>query len=457
MQNDKFHEECGIFGIFSNTPMELAVYTYYGLLSLQHRGQESAGIFCSNGKEITGFKGKGLVSEVFNENNLNTDKFFSSIGHVRYSTTGDSSLRNAQPITVNYKLGYLALAHNGNLVNASVLKELLEDAGSVFQSESDSEVILNLIARKVKIDVEEAIIKALQMIKGSYSIIILTQDKMIGIRDTRGIRPLCIGKLNGAYILSSESCALDVMGAELVRDVNPGEIVIIDKNGIKSISFSEKIRCATCSFEFIYFARPDSIIDNILVYAARQKSGELLAVESPIDADIITGVPASGVPAALGFSNKSKIPYRDTLIKNKYIGRTFIKPSQDIREKSVNVKLNVLKANVINKKVVLIDDSIVRGTTAKKLVEILRKAGAKEVHLRIAAPQVKYPCFLGINTPTRKELIGFNDLEKIKELLEVDSIAYLSMESLIKSLGNKNDYCFGCFNGIYPVSTIKSV
>ncbi|HNR64343.1 MAG TPA: amidophosphoribosyltransferase [Thermotogota bacterium] len=455
MNPDKLREACGVFGVFSNTPKELCTYTYYGLLSLQHRGQESAGIFCSDGEQICGHKAMGLVTEVFSERNLDKRNFIASIGHVRYSTTGDSTLVNAQPILANYKLGSLALAHNGNLVNARVLKELLEDAGSVFQSDSDSEVILNLIARKAKLSIEEAIIQALQMIKGSYALIMLTQDKLIGVRDPRGIRPLCIGQLDDSYVLSSESCALDTIGAKLIRDVLPGELVIIDKNGLSSIMFSEKIRCATCSFEFIYFARPDSFIDGIEVNRARQKSGGILALESPVGADLVTGVPDSGVPSAIGFSNQSQIPYGVTLIKNKYIGRTFIKPSQELREKSVSVKLNVLKSNVLNQRVVLIDDSVIRGTTAKRLVQLLRRAGAKEVHLRIASPQVMYPCFFGIDTPRRKELIGINDLKGMKGILEADSIEFLSLEGLIESLDHKSDFCFGCFNGIYPVSTIK--
>jgi amidophosphoribosyltransferase len=455
MSLDKFKEECGVFGIFSNSPKELSAYTYYGLLSLQHRGQESAGIFCTDGVQIYGRKDMGLVTEVFNENNLDKRNFIASIGHVRYSTTGNSTIQNAQPILAKYKLGALALAHNGNLVNAKVLRELLEDAGSVFQSDSDSEVILNLIARKAKLNIEDAIIQALQMIKGSYALVILTEDRLIGVRDPRGIRPLCIGQLEDAFVLSSESCALDTIGAKFLRDVRPGELVMIDKNGISSIIFSEKIRCATCSFEFIYFARPDSLIDGIEVNRARQKSGEILATESPVDADLVTGVPDSGVPSAVGFSNKSQIPYGVTLIKNKYIGRTFIQPSQELREKSVSVKLNVLKSNVFNRRVVLIDDSIIRGTTAKRLVQLLKNAGAKEIHLRIASPQVKYPCFFGIDTPRRQELIGINDLNSMKGILDVDSIEFLSLDGLVASLENKSEFCFGCFNGIYPVSTIK--
>jgi amidophosphoribosyltransferase len=455
MSLDKFKEECGVFGIFSNSPKELSAYTYYGLLSLQHRGQESAGIFCTDGVQIYGRKDMGLVTEVFNENNLDKRNFIASIGHVRYSTTGNSTIQNAQPILAKYKLGALALAHNGNLVNAKVLRELLEDAGSVFQSDSDSEVILNLIARKAKLNIEDAIIQALQMIKGSYALVILTEDRLIGVRDPRGIRPLCIGQLEDAFVLSSESCALDTIGAKFLRDVRPGELVMIDKNGISSIIFSEKIRCATCSFEFIYFARPDSLIDGIEVNRARQKSGEILATESPVNADLVTGVPDSGVPSAVGFSNKSQIPYGVTLIKNKYIGRTFIQPSQELREKSVSVKLNVLKSNVFNRRVVLIDDSIIRGTTAKRLVQLLKNAGAKEIHLRIASPQVKYPCFFGIDTPRRQELIGINDLNSMKGILDVDSIEFLSLDGLVASLENKSEFCFGCFNGIYPVSTIK--
>ncbi|SKA73649.1 amidophosphoribosyltransferase [Clostridium sp. USBA 49] len=451
--NDKLKEECGVFGIFTNNYDNAASIIYYGLYALQHRGQESAGIAVSNGKEINYYKDMGLVSEVFQRNNLISLKGNIGIGHVRYSTTGSSDINNAQPILGKYKLGNIAIAHNGNLVNADIIRELLEDGGCIFQTSSDSEVILNLIARGAKRGIESAVVDAISAVKGSYAIVILTEDKLIGVRDPNGIRPLCIGKLDENFILCSESCALDAVGAEFIRDVRPGEIVIIDNNGLKSIDFNERAKHEICSFEYIYFARPDSIIDGINVYEARFKAGEELFKESPVDADIVIGVPDSGIAAAMGYSKASGIPYSLGFIKNKYVGRTFITPSQELREKAVTVKLNPLKINVENKRVILIDDSIVRGTTSRKLVESLKKAGALEVHFRVASPVVKYPCYFGIDTPYRKELIGAQlDIDSIKEEIAADSLAYLSLKGLLKTLGSVNKFCLGCFNGIYPVA-----
>lgn len=452
-EEDKFKEECGVFGIYSKDALETPSITYYGLYALQHRGQESAGIAVSNGEEIECHKGMGLVSDVFSHKTLETMNGSIAIGHVRYSTTGDSSVNNAQPLIVKYKLGKIAIAHNGNLVNADIIKELLEDCGCIFQTSIDSEVILNLIARGARRGMERAVVDSIQAIKGSYAIVLMTEDKLIGVRDPNGIRPLCIGKINESYILCSESCALDAVGAEFIRDVKPGEIVIIDENGLKSISFIEKIKHETCAFEYIYFARPDSIIDGINVYSSRLEAGKQLYNESPVDADIVIGVPDSGLQAAMGYSRASGIPYETGFIKNKYVGRTFIAPSQEVRERAVAVKLNPLKVNVEGKKVILIDDSIVRGTTSRRLVESLRKAGAIEVHFRAASPVVKYPCYFGIDTPYRKELIGAQyDIENIRKEIGADSLAYLSIEGLISSLGGKNKFCLGCFNGIYPVA-----
>lgn len=452
MCNDKFKEECGVFGIYSKENLDIASITYYGLYALQHRGQESAGIAVSDGKNVICHKEMGLVNEVFNKSVLDEMKGISAIGHVRYSTTGSSNVNNAQPILGRYKLGNIAIAHNGNLVNADIIRELLEDGGCIFQTTNDSEVILNLIARGAKRGIEQAVLDAIQAVKGSYAIVILTENKLIGVRDQNGIRPLCIGKLNDSYILCSESCALDSIGAELVRDVRPGEIVIIDENGIKSINFSERAKQEVCAFEYIYFARPDSTIDGINVYSSRVKAGEELYKENPIKADIVIGVPDSGVPAAVGYSKASGIPYEIGFVKNRYVGRTFISPSQELREKAVSVKLNPLKVNIEGKSVVLIDDSIIRGTTSRRLVEALRKAGAKEVHFRIASPVVKYPCYFGIDTPYRKELIGAQlDIEDIRDEIGVDSLSYLSLEGLLKSLGS-NKFCLGCFNGVYPVA-----
>lgn len=450
---DKMEEECGVFGIFSNENIDVASITYYGLYALQHRGQESAGIAVSNGAEIMCYKEMGLVSDVFKEGTLRELKGNAAIGHVRYSTTGSSNVLNAQPLVSKYKLGSIAIGHNGNLVNADVIRELLEDGGTVFQTTIDSEVIINLIARGARKGMERAVVDAIQAVKGSYAIVMLTEDKLIGIRDPHGIRPLCIGKLNDAYILSSESCALDSVGADFVRDVKPGEIIIIDKNGMESIDFAERTKCETCSFEYVYFARPDSTIDGINVYNARVRGGEILYKEAPAEADIVIGVPDSGIAAAVGYAKASGIPFGIGLIKNKYIGRTFITPSQELREKAVSVKLNVLKVNVAGKRVLLIDDSIVRGTTSRRLVEILRKAGAKEVHFRVSSPIVKYPCYFGIDTAHRKDLIGSKlPVDEINNEIGADSLGYISIDGLLDSLGDEHGFCLGCFNGVYPIS-----
>jgi len=450
---DKMEEECGVFGIFSNEPMDVSSITYYGLYALQHRGQESAGIAVSDGQEIKFYKEMGLVSDVFNEESLKKLSGKSAIGHVRYSTTGSSNVINAQPLVSKFKLGSIAIGHNGNLVNADIIRGLLEDGGTVFQTSIDSEVIINLIARGAKKGIEKAVVDAIQAVKGSYAIVMLTEDKLIGIRDPNGIRPLCIGKLNDAYILSSESCAFDAIGGDFVRDVKPGEIIIIDKDGIQSIDFAEKTKCETCSFEYVYFARPDSTIDGINVYSSRVKSGEILYREEPIDADVVIGVPDSGIAAAVGYSKASGIPFEIGLVKNKYIGRTFIAPSQELRERAVSVKLNALKVNIEGKRVVLIDDSIVRGTTSRRLVDILRKAGAKEVHFRVSSPIVKYPCYFGIDTASRKELIGSKlPVDEICTEIGADSLGYLSIDGLLESLGVDHGFCLGCFKGVYPIS-----
>jgi amidophosphoribosyltransferase len=450
---DKFKDECGVFGIFSpDRDLDVSTLTYYGLYALQHRGEESAGIVYSDGVSLTCEKQMGLVCDVFNEEKLKVMKGHAAIGHVRYSTTGGSEVKNAQPLLTKFKLGDIAIAHNGNLVNAEVIRELLEDCGHMFQTSIDSEVILNLIARGAKKGVEKAVVDAIQAVKGSYAIVMLTKEKLIGVRDQNGIRPLCIGTIGNSYVIASESCALDAVGAEFLRDVNPGEIVIIDESGLTSINFAEKAKNATCAFEYIYFARPDSTIDGINVYASRVKAGEQLFEESPIDADMVIGVPDSGMAAAIGYSKASGIPFGMGLIKNRYVGRTFISPTQEIRERAVSVKLNALKINVEGKRVILIDDSIVRGTTSRRLVEILKKAGATEVHFRVCSPVVKYPCYFGIDTPYRKDLIGANiEVEEIRQQIGADSLGYLSIEGLLKSLGHTH-FCLGCFKGTYPVS-----
>ena len=451
---DKFKEECGVFGVYSKSSLDVAKVTYYGLYALQHRGQESAGIAVSDGKNMNIHKSMGLVSEAFDEKSLSLLKGNASIGHVRYSTTGSSNIINAQPILTNCKFGSMAIAHNGNLVNAEVIKELLEDGGNIFQTSIDSEVVLSLIARAYKKGIGKAVISAVQAIKGSFAMVILTEDKLIGVRDPNGIRPLCLGKLEDSYILSSESCAFDTVGAEFVRDIRPGEIVIIGEDGIESISYSEKIKSKVCAFEYIYFARPDSVIDGISVYESRRKAGEILFEECPVEADIVVGVPDSGLAAAVGFSKASSIPFGIGFIKNRYVGRSFIAPSKEMRERIVSLKLNPLKENIKGKRVVLVDDSIVRGTTSKILVEMLRRAGAKEVHFRVSSPVVKYPCYFGIDTPYRKDLIGANlTIEEIRKEIGADSLGYISEEGVVKSFGEKEGFCLGCFSGIYPVDT----
>ena len=388
---DKFKDECGVFGVYSNSPMDVSGMTYYGLYALQHRGQESAGIAVGNGTEVDIHKGLGLITEAFTKDDLNRLKGHIAIGHVRYSTTGSTKVENAQPLLASSKLGHIAMAHNGNLVNADVIRDLLEDGGHVFHTTIDSEVIATLIARGAKRGIERAVVDAIQAVRGSFAMVIATKDKLIGARDPHGIRPLCIGKVDDAYVMSSESCALDAVGAEFVRDVEPGEVVVIDEDGIKSIKYSENTLCHTCAFEYIYFARPDSVIDGLDVQVTRVKAGEELYKEHPIEADIVSAVPDSGIPAAIGYARASGIPYDTAFAKNRYVGRTFITPSQEIREKAVAVKLNPLKVNVKGKRVILIDDSIVRGTTSKHLVDSLRRAGAKEVHFLVASPVVKFP------------------------------------------------------------------
>lgn len=454
MAKDKMEEECGVFGIYSKEKNEVAQITYYGLYALQHRGQESAGISVSNFGEIVTYKGMGLTADVFTPETLNNLVGNAAIGHVRYSTTGASKLENAQPLESRYKLGQIAVAHNGNLTNAKIIRELLEDAGSTFNTSIDSEVIIKMIARKANGNVEDAIRSTVGAIKGAYALVILAGNKLVGVRDPYGIRPLCLGiNENGDYILASESCAIDAVGGTLIRDVLPGEMVIIDENGVKSVKYSENNKKAPCSFEHIYFARPDSVIDGLNVYESRVEAGRLLAKQMKVEADVVIGVPDSGIPAAIGFAEASGIPYAIGLVKNKYIGRTFIKPTQALREQAVMVKLNPLKVNLEGKRVVIIDDSLVRGTTSKILIEIIRRAGAKEVHFRSASPAVKHSCYFGIDTAHREELIAARlSVEEIRKEINADTLDYLSMENMLKSLKGC-DYCVGCFNGEYPVDT----
>ena len=469
------HDECGVVGIYGAE--NAASLSYFALTSLQHRGQESAGIAVSDGDTINLHKGIGLVGDVFKQNHFENLKGNISVGHVRYATAGGRTIANAQPFLNTFKLGSIALAHNGQLVNHSDLRTMLEDFGSTFSSTSDTEVILKLIVRKFienggklgsgKTDKNEqlfieAVLQAVKEIKGSFALCIMTEDLLIGVRDPNGIRPLCLGKIDKGYIIASESCAIDAVNGQFIRDVKPGEIIIINKNGLTNILTNDSLYSdskkekQTCIFEYVYFARPDSIIDGIAVQEARYKMGEVLAQESIVDADVVIGVPDSGIGAAMGYSRQSGIPYVTGIVKNKYIGRTFIAPTQAEREAMVFVKLNAIKSDLAGKRVVVIDDSIVRGTTSRRLVEILRRAGAKEVHFRVSSPPVKFPCHLGIDTPSKAELISStHELEEIRREIGADSLAFISLKGMINALsscGNGDTgFCKGCFSGVYPV------
>lgn len=451
---DKFHEECGVFGVYSQENRNVAHTVYYGLYALQHRGQESAGIAVAFADKIAYYKGMGLVSDVFAGGNLEAlPEGDIAIGHVRYSVTGASQLLNAQPVVFTGKCGKMALAHNGNLTNTKQLREEMLSQNAVFQTSIDSEVIALYINSLSDGDVVTGIKRACPKFKGSYALVIMTVNKLIAVRDPYGIRPLCIGTLEGDYIVASETCALDAVGANFVRDVRPGEIVIIDSEGLHSC-FMEGIpeKSAMCIFEYVYFARPDSVLDGVSVYDARKEAGRLLARHCPVEADIVSGVPDSGNVAARGFAEESGIPFVEALAKNRYVGRTFIQPEQGQRENSLNIKMNALRANVRGKRVVIIDDSIVRGTTMRKIIRMLRNAGATEVHIRVCSPIIKHPCHLGIDIQTYSQLIGaYKNERQICESLGADSVRYLSVHQLVKTCKGANlDFCLGCFNGEYP-------
>lgn len=449
--DDKPHEECGVFGIYA-PGQEVAKLTYFGLYALQHRGQESAGIAVVNSNGIQAHKGMGLVAEVFFERILKElqDDGKIAIGHVRYSTTGSSLLSNAQPLVVHYQKGMIALAHNGNLTNAADLRRELTNDGGVFQTTVDSEVIVQLIARYSRGSLEDALVKTMMDLQGAYALVIATEDKLLGMRDPFGVRPLCIGKLGKNYVLASESCALDTIGAEFVRDVEPGEIITIDAEGLHSRQGFPAKKPAICSFEYIYFARPDSTIDKLNVTESRRRMGIELANEYKVEADIVIPVPDSGMTAALGYAEASGIPFAQGLLKNRYVGRTFIQPTQEMREVAVRLKLNANAQVIKGKRVIMIDDSIVRGTTSSRIVEMLRKVGAKEVHLLICSPPVLYPCYYGIDTAEREKLIAAKlDVEGIRQYIGADSLYYLSVEGVIRALGDL-PVCLACFNGEYP-------
>ena len=451
------HEECGVFGVMSTTRENVASIAYYGLYALQHRGQESCGIVVNDDGVFSSYKDLGLVSEVFSKDALaHLSAGNMAVGHVRYGTTGGTTRNNCQPIEVNHQKGKMALAHNGNLSNALELRDKLELSGAIFHTTSDTETIAYVVTRErlVTPSIEEAVSKAMYSLEGAYSLILMSSTKMIAARDPYGFRPLCYGQMSdGAYVIASESCALTAVGAEFVRDVLPGEILVFSENGVESRKeHCDRQKRKTCIFEYIYFARPDSVIDGVSVSKSRVRAGEILAENFPADADIVIGVPDSGLEAALGFSRASGIPYGIGLIKNKYIGRTFISPGQNERMDQVRIKLSPVKNVIEGKRVVLIDDSIVRGTTSKRIVKLLRDAGAKEIHMRISAPPFLHPCYYGTDIDSEENLIAcHHSMEEIAEIIGVDSLGYLPLENL-NQLVESEDYCAACFNGVYPTT-----
>lgn len=453
-RGDRMEEACGVFGIYArDESINAANAAYYGLFALQHRGQESAGIAVADGKGIKQYRNLGLVPEVFDDEILHGLTGRIAIGHVRYSTFGGKDVINAQPVVARCRIGMLALAHNGTLVNADALRTDMEDNGAIFQTTVDSEVILNLIARESGKGLLEAIRSMMNVVRGAYALVLLSKDKLIGIRDPYGIRPLCLGRVGDSFVLASESCALDAIGAEFVRDVQPGEIVVIDEEGIHSIRTPCPLSSRLCLFEFVYFARPDSVIDGINVYQSRVEAGRRLAMNDDVEADMVIGVPDSALAAAMGYAEVSGIPYGDGLAKNRYVGRTFIQPDQGMREMGVRTKLNALTRNVKGKRLVLVDDSIVRGTTSRRIVEMLRTAGAKEVHMRISSPPVLSPCYFGIDIATNEELIGYgHSVGEICRFIGADSLKYLSLDDLRRTVaGSGCQFCTGCFDGDYPI------
>ncbi len=445
-------EACGLFGVYGHP--NAAMLAYYGLYALQHRGQESAGIVTSDGMDLRGHRGMGLVSLVFNEEILSRLPGGMAIGHTRYSTTGSSLLKNAQPLQIESACGPLAIAHNGNLVNANILRNELESEGSIFQTTTDSEIILHLMARHPGGGDDSRLIHALRRIRGAYSLLIMSRDELIGVRDPCGFRPLCIGRLDDAWCLSSETCALDLVNAEFVRAVEPGEIVILGEEGLRSIRpFNGQAAPSFCIFEFVYFARPDSMLLGRNVHQVRVELGRRLAREHPVEADIVMAVPDSGNSAALGYSMESGIPFEMGFVRNHYIGRTFLHPSQLIRDFSVRVKLNLIPDVVRGKRVVVVDDSIVRGTTSRTRVIELRKAGAREVHMRVSCPPHRFACHYGVDFPTTGELLASShDAAQIADFLQVDSLGYLSLEGMIGATGlDRGEFCTACYTGEYPV------
>src|SRR6059036_1133916 len=460
--DDHFHDECGVFGVFGHP--EASNLAYLGLYALQHRGQESAGIVSSDGKELHVHRAMGEVEEIFLPSVLAQLPGSLAIGHTRYSTAGDKALLNAQPIMIDCNKGKVALGHNGNLTNAAEWRRKLEHRGSIFQTNSDTEVIVHLLARSQARNLSGALGDALNQVEGAYSLLVLTQDELYAVRDPRGFRPLVLGKLTTpggfvCWLVASETCAFDLLNAQYVREIEPGEMARISKSGIESIHFAPEKQLQQCIFEHVYFSRPDSIIFGRSVNESREMLGRLLAQEHPVDADIVVPVPDSGVPAAVGYALESKIPFRMGLIRNHYIGRTFIEPSQAIRNFGVKLKLNPIRGLIEGKRVILVDDSIVRGTTSRKIVKMVRAAGAREVHVRISCPPTISPCFYGIDTPTKKELIASSHtVEEICKYIEADSLGYLSLPGLIRSLdGRGSEFCTACYTGQYPIDFVDAM
>lgn len=448
---DGFHEECGVFGVYGHP--EAANLVYLGLYGLQHRGQESAGIVSSNGKSLISHRGMGLVADIFNSDVIAKLEGTSAIGHNRYSTTGSTTLKNCQPLVVEYARGGLAVAHNGNLVNFNELRGELESHGSIFQSSSDSEVIIHLVAASQAPTIAGRVVDALSRLRGAYSLAFLTEHELIAARDPHGFRPLVIGDLNGATVIASETCALDLVRAEYIREVEPGEVIVIDEHGMRSLKPFTPGPLKRCIFEYVYFSRPDSLLYGRNVYQVRKMQGRALAKECPADADLVVAVPDSGVPAALGYAEEAKLPFELGLIRSHYVGRTFIEPRQAIRHFGVKIKFNPVPAVLSGKRVVLVEDSLVRGTTLRKVIPMLRQAGAREVHMRVASPPNTHSCFYGIDTPTRDELLAsHNSVEEIRRFITADSLGYLSWDGLYSFLGEgREGYCDACFTGNYPV------
>ncbi|MFA5410435.1 MAG: amidophosphoribosyltransferase [Candidatus Omnitrophota bacterium] len=448
---------CGIFGIYPHK--DASRIAYLGLYALQHRGEEAAGIVTRNGNKVYLHKALGLVSDVFEESILRGLRGEMAVGHVRYSTTGSSNIKNTQPFYVKAKAGDIAIAHNGNLTNALSLRRELEDKGAIFQSTMDSEVVAHLLTHSPETDYHERIARSLMQLEGAYSLVMMFNDVLVGARDPFGWRPLCLGRLNGAHILASETCALDLVGAQYLRDVEPGEVVFIHKDNVESVRPFAQSRSAFCIFEYIYFARPDSCIFGNNVYEARKRLGEQLAKEHPVDADLVMPIPDSGTYAALGFSRVSGIPFEMGMIRNHYIGRTFIQPTQFLRDFRVRVKLNPVRDILKDKRLVLVEDSIVRGTTSRQRVKALREAGVKEIHMRVSCPPLKFPCFFGIDFPTQKELIAAkHTVEWVRDFIGVDSLKYLSLEGMLAAMPlARGKFCTACFNGDYPIKLDKKL